>query len=140
MVLGKEFKNTKNDLIILTAINRMNQQGGKVEFHAGLINYANSDLLMNSTETLQNKKFTQFRKACKRQGLGLDDLLKAVDKFKNSNLIVIGDSILDQYSACEAIGMSAEAPVVVVKELEHRNFIGGAALVAANVSALGAKL
>ena len=34
--------------------------------------------------------------------------------------------------------MSAEAPVVVVKELEQKNFIGGAALVAANVSALGA--
>ena len=137
LVLGKEFENTKNDLI-LKAINSMNKHGGKVEFHAGLINYANSDLLMNSTETLQDKKFAEFKKACKRQGLCLDDLLNAVDKFKNSNLIVIGDSILDQYSACEAIGMSAEAPVVVVKELKKRNFIGGAALVAANVSALGA--
>ena len=35
--------------------------------------------------------------------------------------------------------MSAEAPVVVVRELEHRNFIGGAAVVAAHISALGAK-
>ena len=94
------------------------------------------DLLIDSTEILQNKKFTQFKEACKRQELSLDTLLNAVDNFKNSNLIVIGDSILDQYSACEALGMSAEAPVVVVKELEHRNFIGGAALVAANVSAL----
>ena len=35
--------------------------------------------------------------------------------------------------------MSAEAPVLVVKELEQKNFIGGAALVAANVTALGAQ-
>ena len=35
--------------------------------------------------------------------------------------------------------MSAEAPVVVVRELEHKNFIGGAAVVAAHISALGAK-
>ena len=34
--------------------------------------------------------------------------------------------------------MSAEAPVVVVRELEHKNFIGGAAVVAAHISALGA--
>ena len=54
-------------------------------------------------------------------------------------MIVIGDTIVDQYAACEAIGMSAEAPVVVVQELEHKNFIGGAAVVAAHISALGAK-
>ena len=35
--------------------------------------------------------------------------------------------------------MSAEAPVVVVRELERKNFIGGAAVVAAHISALGAK-
>ena len=32
-------------------------------------------------------------------------------------------SILDEYVACQALGMSAEAPVIVVKELEFRNFI-----------------
>jgi rfaE bifunctional protein kinase chain/domain len=35
--------------------------------------------------------------------------------------------------------MSAEAPVLVVKELENREFIGGAAIVASHVAALGAK-
>ena len=35
--------------------------------------------------------------------------------------------------------MSAEAPVVVVKELENKNFLGGAAIVASHIKALGAK-
>ena len=48
MVLGKEFENTDNELI-LSAIKIMQQQGGEVEFHAGLINYATSDLLIDST-------------------------------------------------------------------------------------------
>ncbi len=138
LVLGKEFEET-DDNFIMDAVKSMKEHGGKVEFHAGPINYATVDLLKDSTEKLQNKKFVQFKNACKKQGLFLKDLLKAIDKFKDSNLIVIGDSILDQYAACEALGMSAEAPVVVVKELEHKNFIGGAALVAANVSSLGAK-
>ena len=137
LVLGKEFENTNNESII-NAIESIKEYRGKVEFHAGPINYATVDLLKNSPEKLQNKQLVQFKNACKKQGLYLNDLLKAVDKFNESNLIVIGDSILDQYAACEALGMSAEAPVVVVKELEHENFIGGAALVAANVSALGA--
>ena len=35
--------------------------------------------------------------------------------------------------------MSAEAPVVVVRELEKKNFIGGAAIVASHIKALGAQ-
>ena len=53
-------------------------------------------------------------------------------------IIVIGDTIVDQYAACEALGMSAEAPVVVVKELDAKNFIGGAGIVASHIKALGA--
>ena len=62
-----------------------------------------------------------------------------MDAFSKARLIVLGDTIVDQYAACEAIGMSAEAPVVVVRELEKRNFVGGAGVVAAHVCALGAK-
>ena len=39
------------------------------------------------------------------------------------NLIVIGDTIVDRYAACEALGMSAEAPVVVVKEIQNRTLL-----------------
>ncbi len=137
LVLGKEYE-TNNNLNIKNAIKTVRNYGGEVEFDAGAINYATVDLLKSSSQKLLYDKFHSFKKACIRQKLLQEDLLNAIDKFHNCKLIVIGDSILDQYSACEALGMSAEAPVVVVKELEQKNFIGGAALVAANVSALGA--
>ena len=35
--------------------------------------------------------------------------------------------------------MSAEAPVIVVKELEEKSFVGGAAIVASHVTGLGSK-
>ena len=35
--------------------------------------------------------------------------------------------------------MSAEAPVLVVRELQKKNFIGGAAIVASHIKSLGAK-
>ncbi|MDC3094877.1 PfkB family carbohydrate kinase [Prochlorococcus sp. AH-716-M09] len=137
LVLGKEFEKT-NSVIIKNAIKAMKAYGGEVKFDAGVVNYATADLLKSSSQQLLDKKYLQFKKACKRQQLSKENLLHALDKFHNCKLIVIGDSILDQYSACEALGMSAEAPVVVVKELEQKNFMGGAALIAANVSALGA--
>ena len=85
------------------------------------------------------KRKTQFLNACKRQNINPNKLLDDIDKWKNNKLIVIGDTIVDQYAACEAIGMSAEAPVVVVRELEKKNFIGGAAIVASHIKALGAQ-
>ena len=38
-------------------------------------------------------------------------LLECIDKFEDASLLVIGDTIIDQYVACDALGMSAEAPV-----------------------------
>ena len=55
------------------------------------------------------------------------------------NILVIGDTIIDQYVACDPLGMSAEAPVLVVREIEGKEFVGGAAIVARHVQSLGAK-
>ena len=60
-------------------------------------------------------------------------------KFQNLNLAVVGDTIVDQYIACDALGMSAEAPVIAVKELEAKEFVGGAAIVACHLRSLGAQ-
>ena len=79
-----------------------------------------------------------FRPHAADEGIEQSQLLDAINSWGDTRLIVLGDTIVDQYAACEAIGMSAEAPVVVVRELEHKNFIGGAAVVAAHISALGA--
>ena len=77
--------------------------------------------------------------ASRRQNIDNEKLLGSMQKWSSSSLIVLGDTIIDQYAACEALGMSAEAPVVVVRELKKRNFIGGAAVVASHIRKLGAK-
>ena len=136
LVLGNEFKNNTG---IQTTLVQQRQQGGAVQFHAGDIHYATADLLSGSERDLRQQRRSLFQRACRRQGIEQGQLLDAIKHWGNTRLIVIGDTIVDQYAACEAIGMSAEAPVVVVRELEHKNFIGGAAVVAAHISALGAQ-
>ena len=135
-VLGNEYQNNDE---LNSAIQLQKSQGGLVKFHAGEIHYANSDLLEATQKELIQKRKLQFLNACKRQRIELNDILESIEHLKKSRLIVLGDTIVDQYAACEAIGMSAEAPVVVVRELEKRNFIGGAAIVASHIKALGAK-
>ena len=115
-------------------------QGGSVQFHAGEVHYASADLLTSTERDLRHQRRLQFAGACHRQGLSRVDLLTTMETWPQTRLIVLGDTIVDQYAACEAIGMSAEAPVVVVRELARRNFIGAAAVVAAHIRALGAQV
>ena len=136
LVLGNEYKDKKN---IQKTLQLQRQQGGAVHFHTGETHYATADLLSNSERDLREQRRELFQSACRRQSINSKQLLDNISTWEKTRLIVLGDTIVDQYAACEAIGMSAEAPVVVVRELERKNFIGGAAVVASHISALGAR-
>ncbi|MAQ88904.1 MAG: ADP-heptose synthase [Rhodopirellula sp.] len=136
LVLGNEYKNNPD---IQPTLAKQRQSGGAVQFHAGEIHYATADLLSSSERDLRHQRRDLFKNACQRQRIRKSQLLNSINAWADTRLIVLGDTIVDQYAACEAIGMSAEAPVVVVRELERKNFIGGAAVVAAHISALGAQ-
>ena len=138
LILGDEFqesidKNIKECFIIQKKL------GGEIKFHAGDIQYATTDLLSDKQSKIKTKRINEFIKACNRQNIDKNDLLKSISSWKDTELLVLGDTIVDQYAACEALGMSAEAPIVVVKELNSKNFIGGAAVVASHIKSLGAK-
>ena len=135
LVLGTEFQQDDN---LQSSRDLIKKQGGNVQFHAGDVKYANVDLLGSSEGLVKERRRQMYREACDRQGLNVNDLLSSMESWSNSRLLVLGDTIVDQYAACEAIGMSAEAPVVVVRELARKNFIGASAVVAAHIRALGA--
>ena len=137
LILGNEFEHSL-DKEVNKSIKLQRSLKRDVQFHAGEVTYATTDLLITSQDALSQKRKIQFLSACRRQKLTKEKLISSINSWKDTKLIVIGDTILDQYAACEAIGMSAEAPVVVVKELQHRNYIGGAAIVASHIRALGA--
>ena len=138
LVLGKEFEFERDDQVS-EAVQLLKKQGGKVLFHAGETHYASSDLLHDNLPDLHEQQTQLFKQACKKQKLHLDELLECIDKFKDTSLLIIGDTIVDQYVACDALGMSAEAPVVVLRELDTREYAGGAAIVAMHAKALGAE-
>ena len=137
LVLGNEFESTKNKNI-LKALNFQRQSNKRIHFHAGEINYASTELLLGSENELIKKRKNQFLKALERQNITKNDLIESIKAWNSSHLIVLGDTIIDQYAACEAVGLSAEAPVLVVRELAKKNYIGGAAIVASHINQLGA--
>ncbi|MBL7214250.1 MAG: bifunctional heptose 7-phosphate kinase/heptose 1-phosphate adenyltransferase [Phycisphaerae bacterium] len=66
-------------------------------------------------------------------------LLKAVTNFGSPKVLLVGDFMLDSYVYGDALRISPEAPVQVLKVVKREYAGGGASSVAADITTLGAK-
>jgi D-beta-D-heptose 7-phosphate kinase/D-beta-D-heptose 1-phosphate adenosyltransferase len=66
-------------------------------------------------------------------------VVQLIQRMKESRVVVVGDIMLDRYLVGDTERLSPEAPVPVVTVRERHSALGGAANVAANVVALGAR-
>jgi rfaE bifunctional protein kinase chain/domain len=137
-VLGKEFEEEMRDRAE-SSIRRVKALGGDVVFHSGPVSYSTADLLDRPATQIEGERARAFQEACGRQGIDLEETAEDLGAFSSLRLLVLGDAIVDRYIACDALGMSAEAPVIALKEVRSRDYIGGAAIVAAHVRTLGAR-
>ncbi len=137
-LMGREFESERR-AEVTRYIDAVQHGGGEIFFHSGDIRYfSEGEIFAKSTSSLHESRLGQFLKTCKRLGIKNEMLHAAVELFDRVRMLVIGDSIVDQFIVCDPLGMSAEAPVIVLKELTSRQYIGGAAIVAAHVKSLGA--
>lgn len=74
-----------------------------------------------------------------RNSITTERLLDLTSKVRDTRVLVLGDVIVDEYIACHSIGMSQEDPLVVNTPISSNRYMGGAGIVAAHCSALGAK-
>ena len=134
VVKGKEFASKYNpELDIIKAY------GGKLLFSSGEIGFSSMDLLKKEFFT-SSYKVNHNLFYLNRHKFELQNLKEIVEKFSNLKVLVIGDTIVDEYITCEALGMSQEDPTIVVSPLVTNKFIGGAAIVAGHAATLGAKV
>lgn len=67
-----------------------------------------------------------------------EQLLKTIGNLGSPKVLIVGDFMLDVYTYGDALRISPEAPVPVLKVTETEHRAGGAASVAADIAALGA--
>ena len=139
LVFGTDYKFLLFNEIKET-IELANKKNIEVIFNSGDVTYSTTEFLERSTNELDYASKKLFYNSCKKQKINPAELSKKLKKFQETPILIIGDTIIDEYTACEALGMSAEAPVLVVKELESKVYCGGAAVVASHIKNLGGKI
>jgi rfaE bifunctional protein kinase chain/domain len=126
---------------------RFNHEQASIESYGGKLLFSSGDVAFSSMELLRNEfvpsSFPEFKAPndyMERHNIQQSDFFKVIEEITKLKVIVVGDLIVDEYITCEPLGMSQEDPTLVVTPLDSTKFIGGASIVAAHASGLGAKV
>ena len=130
---GPDYKKHANDISrqIKHEISAAKKGGGKIVY-TNDITFSSSQLLnkygniyTDQQKILINqiKKKYQFTK-----------IRKLIDKFKKLKVLVIGETIIDQYVFCEALGKSGKEPMLVLRDIKMEEYLGGASAISRHLS------
>jgi rfaE bifunctional protein nucleotidyltransferase chain/domain len=136
-VKGREYE-TNEDPRFAEERNIVHDYGGEIVFGSG-------DLVFSSTEIIENRpeafglRDERVEAYCRRHGIQrarVDELLSALAGLR---ILVIGDPILDHYVFCEGTSVAPESPILSVSPVDEEFYVGGGALIASQLAALGAQ-
>jgi rfaE bifunctional protein kinase chain/domain len=135
VIKGKEFEtrlNKEEDEII--------KYGGKLIFSSGETLFSSLDLIKKEFFEKNTSSINVPAKYLDRHKITKSSTINTIKNFAKLNVCVIGDLIIDEYITCQPLGMSQEEPTIVVTPIDQVKFIGGAGIVAAHASGLGANV
>jgi rfaE bifunctional protein kinase chain/domain/rfaE bifunctional protein nucleotidyltransferase chain/domain len=136
-VKGKEFEDVHDG--------RFGRERRLVESHGGRVVFSSGDVVYSSTAMIDAHRehfqpvAEQVHAYCKRHGITRARIAELAERFERVRVLVVGETIVDRYVHSEPMGMSAEAPMLVVRPRESESFVGGAAIVAQHAASVGAQ-
>ena len=135
IVKGKEHENMQNPEYDI-----LKEYGGKLIFSSGNIGFSSFELLQHEFKDIELKKIKKPKNYFLRHNIDIKKIKNTIEDFSKLNIAVIGDTIIDEYIICDPIGMSQEDPTIVITPISNKLFLGGASIVAAHTSSLGASV
>lgn len=135
-VKGREYERS-TDPGFLAEKSVVESNGGRILFSSGEIVFSSTALIerMPHSADVESHRLKLF---CRRNNLVADTLTDMVKHFRDLRVLVVGDVIIDRYVLCDAVGIASESPMLSLVQRDERRYVGGAAIVARHVAALGA--
>ena len=136
---GKDYKNSKDDITgeIKNEINELKKINGKIYFTEEAT-FSSSQLINESTNFYSKNKKKIIEKI--KQKYNFQQIKMLIDKFSELKILLIGETIIDEYNFCEAIGKSGKDPILVLKDLKKERYFGGILNIASNLSEFSKKI
>ena len=137
-VKGSDYKNFQNDITkkISKESLAVRKNGGKIVFTDG-ITFSSSEII--NKKFIYNHDQYNFIKKLKIK-YSPEFIIKSLNLLKKNTPLVLGESIIDEYVFCHAIGKSGKEPYMVLQEKNSEKYLGGVLSIAQNISALSKKV
>ena len=118
---GRDYVNPKDDITgeIRNELKELKKNKGKIIFTHELT-FSSSRTINSQTDFYSEIHKKQINKIKKKYSFV--QIRKIIEKFNDLKILVIGETIIDQYNFCEAIGKSGKEPILVLKEVNSENF------------------
>lgn len=147
-VKGQEYA-ISNDVGFLAEREVVEAHGGRVLFSSGEVVFSSSRLVGSlsrkpgacSGDIRHASGLAQQRLAlvCRRYGIDRPTLSNILDSVSGRRVLILGDVAIERYVLCDANTIASESPMMCLKELDRKDYVGGAAVIAAQLASLGAE-
>jgi rfaE bifunctional protein kinase chain/domain/rfaE bifunctional protein nucleotidyltransferase chain/domain len=134
-VKGHEYEHSK-DPGFLAERSAVETYGGRIIFSSGEVVFSSTDLIGRISKNGEGQRH-RMQRVCREHDITLFAVEQILDRFRDMHVLVVGDVVIDRYVLCDAIGAASEAPVLSLAQRDERCYVGGAAIVARHVAALG---
>ncbi len=136
---GKDYKLNKEDITgeIKNEINAVKKNGGKIIYTKGIV-FSSSNLINSFTEIHSAEHKLLIDKVKKNYDFLKIKLL--IENLKKLKVLVIGETIIDEYVFCNALGKSGKEPMLVLGDIKTEEYLGGAAAIARHLSSFCNKI
>jgi len=130
---GPDYKNHLDDITgkITEEELAVNSVGGKI-MYTDDITFSSSSLLNKFGNIYSKDKELLIRNIADKYSFEM--IQKKVEELSKLKVLVIGETIIDQYVFCEALGKSGKEPVLVLRDLETQEYLGGSLAIARHLS------
>ncbi|MFQ5424920.1 MAG: PfkB family carbohydrate kinase, partial [Phycisphaerae bacterium] len=136
-VKGREYA-TSRDPRFLAERQVVESSGGRVIFSSGQVVFSSSRLI-ESLAPGPDLTEQRLRSLCGRHGVTRAALRDMLNAMRGRRVVVVGDTLVERYVLCDATDIAGEAPMMSLEQLDDRDYLGGAAFVAAQLAGLGAR-
>ncbi len=110
----------------------------KLKKYGGRIIFTNKDTfsssnLINKFDNIYSSGQKSILNKIKKK-YHISKIRSAFENFNKTKILIIGETIIDQYFFCEALGKSGKEPMLVLRDLKVEEYLGGAAAISRHLS------
>ncbi|MBK8266906.1 MAG: adenylyltransferase/cytidyltransferase family protein [Planctomycetes bacterium] len=135
-VKGREYA-TSDDPRFLAERAIVESHGGRTVFSSGDVVFSSSRIVaeMEGNVDLQRQRLAAV---CRRNDISRTEISGILNRAAGKRIVVCGDVVVERYVLCDSGAMSTESPMMSLRQLDEKDFVGGAGFIALQLAEMGA--